>query len=134
MKFLVKNKETKIPEGYKEVDIPVVEISLIASAVPFVISHFPAGFNPTTVAICTKITSGMIALGSLPFTTLASGVVVLFSSALFVSELVDFINEKMEEKKLSDNTEIEKELSKLLKHKIKMQKSLSTSVIKEEQE
>lgn len=134
MKFLVKNKERKVPDGYKEIELPVGELSLILSATPFVISAFPTGFSSTTVNVCNMITNGVTSIMSLPITTVASGVTVVISSALLVSELADFVSQKTKKNKPKELEELENEISKVIKYKMKMRKSLVTQISKGKEE
>ena len=128
MKFIVKDKSKQIGEQYKEVEIPVLQIGTTLGTIPVAIYNFPNGFSEITVNVCTKITSLFLSIGNLPFVTLASGIVFVFSAALLTSEVIELIN-NLDEKQTN---EVEQSISEMLKKKILLKQSLSTNLKKEE--
>lgn len=132
MKFLIKDKYDEIPSGYKQIDLPVVEIGAIASIAPVFVAKLPLGFCQNTVSICQRITNSIVTFGHLPFTTIVCGTVVIFSSAVIVSELLDLIYEKVETEDVKD--EVQQKVEEILKHHVMMKKGFATPLSKSKED
>lgn len=130
MKFLVKENKKEIPSGYKEIELPIVEIGAITSMIPVVISNFNLGFNQNTVNICQKITNTMVNFGHLPFPIIVAKVTVTFGSAVICSELCSIIYNRIKTTDTKD--EIQQKIEEILRQYIINKNTLATQLNKEE--
>lgn len=130
MKFIIKDKKQKIQEGYKEVDIPVLETGLATSIIPITVCNFPHAFSPTMVHVCTNIMKSITTLGNLPFTTIAGGTIVFIGTAIIASELGELITTKAKQKD-QFTKDIEEKITQILKQRA-MTKKFAPTIYKED--